>query len=327
MTNHVDLPNSELHEPKGMKPLTGGAADIGKVIVSKGDGTSEARKLTPTDIEGLGADLLSGTFFDDNMATTTIDVAVEGKEHYIVGAAPTQIIQVQLPDPVEYAGVHVALKRVDTNHGDGSEVKFIPQAAETIEGAAELAITMQNTSIVVTSDGTNWYILNDIYPTKLKHGWFNYNDLATATTPISHTGGVDTKLTNDTLGPATLTPFPPEGVTQVWDEVANQFDWTELRNGDTVDIRLDLEITTASANQELEVYMKLGVGGTEIIVPIMDRVIKTAGAIRIVEFSSVFMGGDNTLLNPAELYFSSPNNATIKVNGWYNRVIGINDTY
>ena len=51
MTDHKILADSELHEPKGMQPLVGGAADIGKVLVSKGDGTSEARKLSLTDLE------------------------------------------------------------------------------------------------------------------------------------------------------------------------------------------------------------------------------------------------------------------------------------
>lgn len=51
MTDHLLLSDGELHEPKGMQPLTGGSADIGKVIVSKGDGTSETRKLSLTDLE------------------------------------------------------------------------------------------------------------------------------------------------------------------------------------------------------------------------------------------------------------------------------------
>lgn len=50
MADHRDLANSELHEPLHMKTLTGGATDIGKVIVSKGDGTSEARKLDSSDV-------------------------------------------------------------------------------------------------------------------------------------------------------------------------------------------------------------------------------------------------------------------------------------
>lgn len=50
MPLHKDLSNSELHEPKGMQVLTGGAPDIGKVVVSKGDGKTETRRLISSDL-------------------------------------------------------------------------------------------------------------------------------------------------------------------------------------------------------------------------------------------------------------------------------------
>ena len=50
MTRHSALPNSELHEPKHFQLATGGASDVGKVVVSKGDGTSELRILTALEV-------------------------------------------------------------------------------------------------------------------------------------------------------------------------------------------------------------------------------------------------------------------------------------
>jgi len=47
---HKDVAESNMHEPKGMTTLTAGAGDIGKVTVSKGDGTTEARKLSRTEM-------------------------------------------------------------------------------------------------------------------------------------------------------------------------------------------------------------------------------------------------------------------------------------
>lgn len=47
---HKDVGETNMHEPKNMTTATAGAADIGKVLVSKGDGTSELRKLTPTEV-------------------------------------------------------------------------------------------------------------------------------------------------------------------------------------------------------------------------------------------------------------------------------------
>lgn len=47
---HKDVGETNMHEPKNMTTATGGASDIGKVVVSKGDGTSEVRKLTLNEI-------------------------------------------------------------------------------------------------------------------------------------------------------------------------------------------------------------------------------------------------------------------------------------
>lgn len=55
MAVHKDLGETELHEAKGIAPLVAGAADIGKVVVSKGDGTSEARKLVASEVGALVA--------------------------------------------------------------------------------------------------------------------------------------------------------------------------------------------------------------------------------------------------------------------------------
>jgi hypothetical protein len=48
---------------------------------------------------------------------------------------------------------------------------------------------------------------------KASLGYFDYADLATQTTPITVASGVQTLLTNDTLGDATNTSQPPYGVT------------------------------------------------------------------------------------------------------------------
>jgi hypothetical protein len=42
---HKDVAENNMHEPKGMTTLTGGASDVGKVVVSKGDGTTETRQI------------------------------------------------------------------------------------------------------------------------------------------------------------------------------------------------------------------------------------------------------------------------------------------
>lgn len=327
MTDHVNLPDAELHEPKGIKPLTGGSADVGKVIVAKGDGSSEARRLTIADIEGIGDTALVGTFYDPNRATGTVDVTNEGKQNYLIGAAPAQVISVQLPDPSTIGGTRVYLKRLDANHGDGSAVKFIPSNAETIEGLSELVLTLQNTAIAVVSDGTNWHIANDLYPVKPLFGFWDYNDLATSSTPLNASSGVPLALTNDGAGAFTNKAYKPEGITDVWNAVGSVFDFSELSLGDTVDIRLDVEVTTTAANQQVDVYLELGQGAGAYTIPFVNLVVKSAGTARGARFNSVYMGDVNTLNNSAQFFVLTDAAATVKVNGWYVRVLGVTSTY
>ena len=50
MARHQDLDEANMHEPKNMTTATAGAADIGKVVASKGDGSTEVRNLIPAEV-------------------------------------------------------------------------------------------------------------------------------------------------------------------------------------------------------------------------------------------------------------------------------------
>lgn len=71
MAIHKDLGDAELHEPKGMQTLVAGAADVGKVAVSKGDGTSEVRKLDYSELDNLPTIPTRVNGFGDYNDTTT----------------------------------------------------------------------------------------------------------------------------------------------------------------------------------------------------------------------------------------------------------------
>lgn len=152
-------------------------------------------------------------------------------------------------------------------------------------------------------------------------GFFDYNDLATATTPISVTGGVETKLTNDGAGPQTIKTYAPVGVTDIWDEVNDDFDFSELSNGDMIDIRVDLEVTTSVINQEFSVDMNAGIGGFPYVIPLIKAEFKTAGAQQVSSFRGFYIGDDNTRLNPAEIVINSASDCDVKINGWYCKIL------
>ncbi len=150
-------------------------------------------------------------------------------------------------------------------------------------------------------------------------GFLDYNDDGLAS--IAHTGGNDTPITNNANGGSTNKLFPPIGITDVWDDVADEFDWTELKLGDMVDIRLVLEVTTSSANQEVTLELELAQGGSPYRVPFAHLFYKTSGLKKVGSFTGIYMGDTNTLDNPGQFIFTSANDASIKVIGWYCKVL------
>jgi len=152
-------------------------------------------------------------------------------------------------------------------------------------------------------------------------GWFSYTDLATTSTPIVHIGGTETVLTNDGLGTQTLKTFAPNGVTDVWNASNSKFDWTDLKVGDMVDIRVDITVSTSTTNQEVNLVLELGQGGFDYRVPFDQAFYKATGTHPVDRYNGIYIGDANTLDNPAQFIFSSTDNATVVVNGWYVKIL------
>jgi hypothetical protein len=154
-------------------------------------------------------------------------------------------------------------------------------------------------------------------------GFFDYN-ASGALSAVSLTQNTWENIENDAGGQFTLTSYGPNGVTRVWDEVADSFDWSELKLGDMVDIRVDVEVTTNDPNSTIELDLVLAEASAgEYRVPFLpSNIVKTAGTTRIVEFNSIYMGNTLTLNNPAHFQIrTDDSNATMNVHGWYCKVI------
>jgi hypothetical protein len=153
-------------------------------------------------------------------------------------------------------------------------------------------------------------------------GILDYNDLATATTPIVVTGGAGyVDLPNDGLGAFTNKLYPPAGVTDVWTAGTGLFDWSQLVLGDMVDIRLDVEVTTSGANQDFDIELELGTGGFAYSIPFERQLVKSAGAVPVNVYNGIYLGDSNTLDNGAKFKIKSDGNATVIVRGWYCKVL------
>ena len=156
----------------------------------------------------------------------------------------------------------------------------------------------------------------------IRGGIIDYNDSATAVTPISVPSGlVDVDITNDGLGPFTNKAYAPVGVTDIWDSNTNLFDFSQLSVGDMIDIRLDLTVTTTSPNQLVEIDLVLGVGGFQYYIPFSRNTYKNAATQSVNRYNGIYMGDLNTLNNAAKFVVRSDSPALVVVNGWYCKIL------
>lgn len=154
-------------------------------------------------------------------------------------------------------------------------------------------------------------------------GFWDYNDTATVSTPIAlNVPGTEYQLTNNGLGANTNTTFRLPSLTDIFNTSTNYFSFIGLQLGDTVDVRMDLEVVSSSANTVVETVMELGIGGSAYKLNIDRQYLKSAGTHKIVSTFSFYLGNSNTLDNPARILMKSDTaGATVKVNGWYVRVV------
>jgi hypothetical protein len=149
-------------------------------------------------------------------------------------------------------------------------------------------------------------------------GSFHYNDLATITTPLTIVATVPKKLTNDTDGANTILTNAPYGVSNVWDDANNEFDFSDLSVGDLVTIRIDVDFTTTGANQNYSLYGNFGIGSAKAFTLIADAgIIKTVGTNQIVGTIELDIAYSEIKNNPAQIFLLSDNGGTLKVNGWF----------
>lgn len=153
-------------------------------------------------------------------------------------------------------------------------------------------------------------------------GFFDYNDTATSVTPINVTANTWTKLTNNGLGSFTNKLYKCPVLTDVWNTSTNRFVWSNMKLGDTVDIRIEIAITTTSPNQVVNLSIFNGIGGSEYGIGILpENQYKNVGSRVINAYTSIYMGDNNTLLNPSEIRIKSDAACTVVVSGWYVRTI------
>lgn len=158
----------------------------------------------------------------------------------------------------------------------------------------------------------------------IKYYWFDYNDTATASTRISHTGGAtNTYLTNNGAG-AFSNSYNPNGFDDVWDVSNNQFDFSSLKIGDTVSIRIDIVVGLSVNNQTSDIVFDMAIGsGSDYQLQIDHFYFKQLGDQNVTVQIDLYIGNAATNNFPAKLKFLSDDDADIQVNGWFVTVTSI----
>ena len=160
-------------------------------------------------------------------------------------------------------------------------------------------------------------------PDSFSGGWADYEDVATTGTPIA-VSAVPTVLTNDGLGVDTNTSYLPvggNGITQLWDTSSNGFDFSDLKVGDMVDIRMDITMIIASNNTAVDVDLYMGSGGSIVVPFISQQNFKSTGSFEVIRYMGIYIGSEDVRDNLAQLKVSADNNCTCTVHGWYIKAI------
>ncbi len=162
---------------------------------------------------------------------------------------------------------------------------------------------------------------SEIEALQTRTGYADYNDVATQTTPISPTASTWTKLTNDKAGANTRSRLP-SGVTNLWNSTTNQLALSEVPVDSVIDVRADVIVTTTGANQIVKLRTQLAIGNPiQFELEASEMLFKTAGAHKIVVNGSFYIGSDAVRTNPGEFQIWSDAASTVKVNGWFFRLV------
>jgi len=167
---------------------------------------------------------------------------------------------------------------------------------------------------VYVSDGAG----SGSWKTPYTTGVEDYNDLSSPT--LTPAIGVAEKVLNDGNGSFTNKTYKIPTYPDIWNTSTNQFDFSHLDLGDSVDIRFDFNVTTSGSNDDVSIIFRAGVGASPYDLLAKRLEWRDAGTHHFTAWYSVYMGDANTRDNPAEVYILCGTNAdTVVTNGWYVR--------
>lgn len=142
----------------------------------------------------------------------------------------------------------------------------------------------------------------------------DYNDTATASSPINVAADTWTTITNNGAGAFTNLAFLPNDVTRLLDTTTGEIDPSDLNLGSSLLIRNDFTVTPQTNNSTLDFRYTLGTGGGAYTLELaLGRLDRGAGvgyrfSMRV---DKIYMGDTNTRDNPIGLQVKCSTGATL----------------
>jgi hypothetical protein len=141
-------------------------------------------------------------------------------------------------------------------------------------------------------------------------GWVNI-DNALGTQNYTTTGTF-VKILNNGAGTESRSDYAPAGVTDIYNEAASQFDFSQLSVGDMVTIRANLTFETTAVNQEVTIEIFLDNGGSPFSFTMSHNFYKTAASgKRVAPLGKFYIDSDAVRNNPVDIRISSDSNVNI----------------
>ena len=142
-------------------------------------------------------------------------------------------------------------------------------------------------------------------------GFIDYNDDSGSFTISANTW---TDLPNNGAGAYTNKTYAPDGITELMDSNTGYIDPTQTTLGDVLLVRNDFTVNPSTNNALLEFRYSLGGGAGAYTLPtIIGRLDSGSGTPYrfTLRADKIYMGDDNTRLNPIKLQVRLSANATV----------------
>lgn len=203
-------------------------------------------------------------------------------------------------------------------------------SGSTLELATSGTDTISQTEIengnlfTCTLDGGNFVVdttnVNDFE--EVKYGIYDYNDNQSAQTLTADTYQ---ELSNNGAGVNTY-KNPISGIPEIYNISTDRFDFSDLNLNDFVNIRIDLDVTTASNGEDIDCELVLGEGQAgEYKIPFFSsKYFKSAATYKIAEDVEIYMGNTLTKDNPAYIQIRSSGADDVNLNGFFVKVTNRN---